>query len=157
MSIDGRRPSRGQLVLRNLMRPLDWLPCLYFAGGFRALGHSPAQRWGDVVGRTIVIYREPFRQMLYRIGCGAEIYSTSQDAYLLESYCFRATYLDEEVGELLARRLADRIMRKYNLTDPFLEALYQEGKYQALLHHLYLQERAERFDARTRDENVDGD
>lgn len=48
-----------QVILRNLLRPVDALPLFYMTGGLMALFSRKAQRIGDFASGTIVVQREP--------------------------------------------------------------------------------------------------
>jgi uncharacterized RDD family membrane protein YckC len=48
-----------QVILRNLLRPVDALPLFYMVGGLMALFNRKAQRIGDFAAGTIVVQREP--------------------------------------------------------------------------------------------------
>jgi uncharacterized RDD family membrane protein YckC len=55
LSLDGRRPSFNQLVLRNILRLVDFLPLGYLAGVASLFVSERAQRLGDVVAGTLVV------------------------------------------------------------------------------------------------------
>jgi len=54
---DGQRLSVGAVIIRNLLRPLDYLPVFYLVGGFAVLVTPSSQRLGDLAARTTVVYR----------------------------------------------------------------------------------------------------
>jgi uncharacterized RDD family membrane protein YckC len=60
---DGRRPAPWQIVVRNVLRPIDLLPVLYLIGFVVLMASGPhsRQRIGDRVARTIVIPRGSIR------------------------------------------------------------------------------------------------
>ena len=142
VSAAGVPPAAGQMFVRNIARLLDFLPFAYFAGGVRALLHPPAHRWGDDFARTLVVYREPFRDMLFRIRCGPEAYSTSLDAFLLESYLLRAPLLEPASRDQIAAVLAERFQRRYAIGEDHLVRLYDQHRFHEFLEQLYLRERA---------------
>lgn len=51
----GRRLQFNQIVLRNLLRPVDALPLLYLVGGIACLVTRHVQRLGDLAANTVVI------------------------------------------------------------------------------------------------------
>jgi hypothetical protein len=53
--LDGQRPSRRQILVRNLLRPIDWLPAGYFLGALVARLTGGRQRIGDHLARTVVV------------------------------------------------------------------------------------------------------
>ena len=55
---DGRRVTLPQIVVRNLLRPVDMLPAFYLLGGVTAWLQQHHQRLGDLAARTLVIRAE---------------------------------------------------------------------------------------------------
>lgn len=55
--IDGNRLGAGEVVARNLMRMVDYLPVLYLLGGAAVLSTAKSQRLGDMVAGTTVVKR----------------------------------------------------------------------------------------------------
>ncbi|HEX3596519.1 MAG TPA: RDD family protein [Polyangiaceae bacterium] len=55
ISADGAPLSKLQATVRNLLRPIDFLPLGYAVGGLLACLGSSAQRLGDLVARTVVV------------------------------------------------------------------------------------------------------
>lgn len=49
----------SQVVVRNLLRPVDALPLAYLVGGLTALLNRKGQRLGDLAAATIVVYEPP--------------------------------------------------------------------------------------------------
>ncbi len=58
MDVQGLRLQFSQIVLRNLVRFIDFLPACYLVGGLSCLLSPRAQRLGDLAANTIVL-REP--------------------------------------------------------------------------------------------------
>lgn len=56
---DGGRPPLLRIVVRNLARPIDLLPFLYFVGLLFVGSTQRAQRFGDLLGGTVVKGRSP--------------------------------------------------------------------------------------------------
>ena len=54
-SLDGRRASPWQILVRNALRVIDWLPGFYFLGALVARVSGGRQRIGDHVAGTLVI------------------------------------------------------------------------------------------------------
>jgi len=52
---DGQRIDWVTSMLRNLLRPVDWFPTLYFVGFLLAVNSPKNQRLGDRIARTVVI------------------------------------------------------------------------------------------------------
>ena len=53
----GLRLHYSQIVIRNLMRFVDSLPVFYMVGGLASLVNPKAQRLGDIVANTIVVWQ----------------------------------------------------------------------------------------------------
>ena len=52
---NGGRASPGQLLVRNLLRPIDLMPGLYILGMALVLMGPRPQRLGDRLARTLVV------------------------------------------------------------------------------------------------------
>lgn len=63
MDAQGLKLTFSQIVLRNILRPVDSLPIFYLLGGATSFLHPLAQRLGDIAAGTVVIretrHREP--------------------------------------------------------------------------------------------------
>lgn len=55
---EGRRVTLPQIIVRNLLRPVDLLPAFYLVGGVTCWLGRHHQRLGDLAARTIVIRAE---------------------------------------------------------------------------------------------------
>ncbi len=55
VDIEGMRLQPSQVVVRNLLRAVDFLPAFYVVGGLACLFNRHAQRLGDVAANTVVI------------------------------------------------------------------------------------------------------
>jgi len=53
--LDGRRAAGWRILVRNLLRVIDWLPALYFLGALVARLTGGRQRIGDHLAGTIVV------------------------------------------------------------------------------------------------------
>jgi uncharacterized RDD family membrane protein YckC len=58
VDVDGRRPTLGAVLVRNILRLVDYWPLFYVAGIIAALGSPSRQRLGDRVARTLVVRAE---------------------------------------------------------------------------------------------------
>jgi len=54
--VTGLQLQFSQIVIRNLLRFVDSLPALYLVGGLTCLASPRAQRLGDIVANTIVVW-----------------------------------------------------------------------------------------------------
>jgi len=55
MDAEGRRVTFPQILMRNLLRPVDMLPAFYLVGGAAAWWSRHGQRLGDLAARTVVV------------------------------------------------------------------------------------------------------
>ena len=55
--VDGRPLNLGAVAIRNLLKPIDWLPILYLLGSASVLITTNSQRLGDLSAGTTVVYR----------------------------------------------------------------------------------------------------
>ena len=55
VDMNGLRLQFSQIAIRNLLRPIDSLPALYFVGGLACLASRRNQRLGDYAANTIVV------------------------------------------------------------------------------------------------------
>jgi hypothetical protein len=55
--VDGARLRLGDVLVRNVLGAIDWLPLLYLLGGPLALFNTNCQRLGDLAAGTTVVYR----------------------------------------------------------------------------------------------------
>lgn len=60
--LDGGRLSAWSIIARNVLRLVDFLPVLYLLGGVFVLVTPGAQRIGDLVAGTTVVYRHRARR-----------------------------------------------------------------------------------------------
>lgn len=64
VQVNGSPPTFGQVVLRNLMRWIDFLPVGYLAGLTSCMLNRRFQRLGDLVADTLVVYDRPLPHVL---------------------------------------------------------------------------------------------
>jgi uncharacterized RDD family membrane protein YckC len=55
--VDGKPLTVRSVVIRNVLKPIDWLPILYLVGGVSVLITANSQRLGDRWAGTTVVYR----------------------------------------------------------------------------------------------------
>ena len=54
--LDGTKPATGPILVRNLIRIIDWLPVAYLVGFISAFATGPRrQRLGDIAAKTHVV------------------------------------------------------------------------------------------------------
>ncbi|MGC8742094.1 MAG: RDD family protein [Candidatus Sumerlaeaceae bacterium] len=154
LSWDGTTPRTWQILTRNILRLIDFLPFVYFAGGIRALLSSPCMRWGDQLSRTVVADHESYPHQLFRVRSGTAAFNTSPDAYLLESYILRAEHLDPQFAKIFAEKLARYFMERYELGgERELAELYGRGRFDEFLRLLYWRERSAAAESSVHDDD----
>lgn len=102
---EGQAAGAGAIVLRNVMRLVDFLPGA-FVGGLLAMALSPKnQRLGDMVAGTLVVAveRKPTAMRAWPQGLA------DRDVKLLEAWFDRAPKLSPERGDELAQQLLVRL------------------------------------------------
>ena len=57
VTVDGRPLDLRAVVIRNLLKPIDYLPILYLLGGAAVMLTANSQRLGDIAARTTVVHR----------------------------------------------------------------------------------------------------
>jgi uncharacterized RDD family membrane protein YckC len=62
MDARGLRLHFSQVVMRNLLRPVDMLPAFFLVGGVAAFVSRHGQRLGDMAANTIVAYHPKIKQ-----------------------------------------------------------------------------------------------
>lgn len=55
VDVEGMRLRPSQVVVRNLLRAIDFMPAFYVVGGLACLFSRRAQRLGDIAANTVVI------------------------------------------------------------------------------------------------------
>ena len=56
IAADGTAPSSGAIIIRNIVRFVDWLPGLYIIGAIAVFaGGQPRRRLGDRAAKTLVV------------------------------------------------------------------------------------------------------
>jgi uncharacterized RDD family membrane protein YckC len=123
----GRPVQIWQAIVRNIMRPIDWLPFFYGVGLASALISKQNRRLGDFVAGTVVVHERP----LERISVGwanAPTTATAavplgaarlgaEEVRLIEAFLERRDALDYEVRRRMASQIAIRVMRAIGLED----------------------------------------
>lgn len=56
VDFDGHRLTAAQIIVRNLLRPVDLLPVFYFVGGAALFLGGRSQRLGDMAAGTTVVW-----------------------------------------------------------------------------------------------------
>jgi uncharacterized RDD family membrane protein YckC len=107
---DGRVPDSGAIIVRNLMRLVDFLPGAYLVGVVAMLVSNDGRRLGDLVAGTRVVAEEKAAPPARRWAEGL----SDTEVRLLEAYFARAPVLDASRREELAEKLLIRLGRDKN-------------------------------------------
>src|SRR4051812_15697544 len=79
VTLDGGPIGWRESVIRNIIRPIDFLPVLYVLGGFVAIGSSRSQRLGDHAAGTVCV-RMPEEGNLATLASSAPTFSAAVEA-----------------------------------------------------------------------------
>ncbi len=103
----GGRPSIGAIVIRNLLRSVD-----YLFGVFFMVIDPRSRRLGDMLASTLVVHRaEPLPADSFQLGRVPDFW-TSREVMVVESFLRRAVRMESSVAQDLAGRLVTWIERK---------------------------------------------
>ena len=103
----GGRPSIAAIVIRNLLRSID-----YLFGVFVMVIDPRSRRLGDMLASTLVVHRaSPLPADSFRLGRVPEFW-TSREIMVVESFLRRAVRMESAVAQDLAGRLVAWIERK---------------------------------------------
>ena len=126
---DGAPPALSQLITRNLIRFVDFLP---FAGllGAAAIVTSPDRtRIGDRVAGTRVIYQSTLKELLGEAGVYESVFRRPDDGYMLETIIDRYDDYSPKTVGLVVDDLAKSLYEKYGAPDSMAEQQYKAGNY----------------------------
>jgi len=142
MDEQGLRLQFSQVIVRNLLRPIDALPMLYLVGGTTSLISRKAQRLGDITANTIVIqHRHTFEPDIKQIT--ADKYNslknyphltarlrqhiTPEEAGIAIEALMRRTHLDTEARLNLFRELRNTLETRVPFPTEATENLSDEN------------------------------
>ena len=113
ITTDGRPVGVYQVFIRNLLRPVDFLPISYMAGVVSILLTARSQRLGDLAAGTIVVKERPARKpTVLQPGQGSSLPPQAvsrlgaEPVRLAREFVLRAESLELEHRARLAARLA---------------------------------------------------
>jgi uncharacterized RDD family membrane protein YckC len=137
---DGRPVTFPVVLVRNLLRLVDFLPSFYAVGAVCILVTRRAQRLGDLAAGTVVAYEAPVRPpevleiaerpALDEARRGMDVAAITPDEYaLVRSFLLRRASLEPHARDHLATNLRDRLRAKVGseaadvAAELFLEAI----------------------------------
>jgi uncharacterized RDD family membrane protein YckC len=148
ISEDGTPLTLRLVLIRNLLRPLDFLPAFYLLGMACIVWSARNQRFGDLAAGTVLIrarrielkdLQDPFRNESYAtldthafafLPNGTSDF-VSEDIWVLKEYFLRRQRLGKEVGRRLLKELTENYGRKSGMPIP-------AGAEERFLYELYL-------------------
>jgi uncharacterized RDD family membrane protein YckC len=116
---DGLPIHVSQVVVRNLLRPVDMLPAFYLLGGLVAMGTQYSQRLGDLAANTVVI-----RTRQWEIPDWEKLLAGKFNSMLEHPHL--AARLRQRVAPALAGVALDALMRRDQLEDVARVELFAE-------------------------------
>ena len=142
---DNGTPMGGtDLLIRNLLRPVDFLPFFYVLGGTISLFHPMHKRLGDLAAGTIVVNEEEIDyrgrtdkkyEVAERDFGGTNPELTPKEVQVLRGFLSRREELLPEAREALANRLAGPLHEKYGGSffdaESYIEKLIEGRQYEA--------------------------
>lgn len=119
MDRDGLPIHVSQIVVRNLLRPVDMLPAFYLLGGLVALGTQFGQRIGDLAANTVVVRSRQLEIPNWEKLLAGKFNSMLEHPHL-------AARLRQRVTPALAGVALDALVRRDELDDAARVALFRE-------------------------------
>ena len=111
VSLDGRVPGAGALLIRNLLRVLDSLPSFYAVGLIAVLTTRQSMRVGDIAAGTLLVYEDAESTSAAFVGASFSAAGTGQvsveKAALARELLQRWKHLTPAARRQLAGRLLD--------------------------------------------------
>jgi uncharacterized RDD family membrane protein YckC len=135
---DGQPVTWAPVLVRNLIRIIDWLPGYYVAGAVLILLTKRSQRLGDLAAGTIVVRERPFAAPrpldlgpgAYSAGGTLDTSALSEGDYdLIRSFLERRAKLRPSARAALAAQVAEAVRRRVPVPPgvPFGDEAYVEA------------------------------
>ncbi len=119
MDRDGLPMHVSQIVVRNLLRPVDMLPAFYLLGGMVAMGTRYGQRIGDLAANTVVVRTRQLAPPDWQKLMSGKFNSMLEHPHL-------AARLRQRVAPELAGVALDALVRRDQLEDGARVELFRE-------------------------------
>jgi len=119
---DGTPMTLTDALVRNLLRPVDFLPFFYVLGGLVSFLNSTHKRLGDLAAGTIVICESEFdyrgrTDKKYEVRTPTEVSGNAElspkERQIINGFLNRREELFPSAREVLAEKLASSLHRKY--------------------------------------------
>lgn len=137
----GRALNVYEVIGRNLLRAVDWLPVMYITGIVSMMISRRNQRLGDHLAGSIVVHDKRVEQIRPEWSCSAEQPSASpelsritpEELILIETYLQRRHTLELGFRDATALKIATRMTAKTGIERPqgqslddFLESIARQ-------------------------------
>ena len=136
--IDGRPADVSGIILRNIVRLVDFLPTMYAIGVISMFINKDSRRLGDLVAGTIVIVerkQDSLNAILAEQDTVVNTALSNQEYAVIRDFFARQKNLSAEARSRLAAAIATPLYDKCNATDE--ERAYPEKFLYRLLHRTY--------------------
>ncbi|HVU01217.1 MAG TPA: RDD family protein [Polyangiaceae bacterium] len=140
ISDDGTAMSPSQVLVRNVLRTIDFLPGMYGVGGLVALFSPTSKRLGDLAASTIVVKEAELDYQAATdvrkrpppvVEVAATAVLSAEETRIVRSFLERRPELLPDararIGEDLASRLAEKYGGPVGDAETYLERLLQGG------------------------------
>ena len=115
----GLRLDASQIIIRNLLRPVDMLPVFYLLGGIVSVFHRYGQRLGDIAAGTVVVrvldHKQPSLDQVF----GSKYNSLGEYGHL-------AARLRQKVSPRIASLTLEALLRRDALEPQARLSLFRE-------------------------------
>jgi uncharacterized RDD family membrane protein YckC len=127
----GRALNVYEVIGRNLMRAVDWLPAVYGAGIVTMMISSRNQRLGDLLAGSVVVHDKTTQAVKPNWSQGGEktlahselAKITPEELVLIETYLQRRESFDLAVRDATALQIATRITARTGIQRPAEQSL----------------------------------
>ena len=117
---DGRAADTAGILLRNLVRLLDFLPAFYAVGVITIFVHKESRRLGDLAAGTIVIVERKKDSLPSILAEQQSVVNTAlsnQEYAVIRDFFARKDSLTKEARARLSSTLAEPLYLKWNATE----------------------------------------
>jgi len=118
--MDGRAADVSCILLRNLLRIIDFLPAFYPVGAITMFMHKDSRRLGDLVAGTIVIVerkKDSLNSILAEKDAVVNTALSNQEYAVIRDFFARRNKLDKEARKRLAAAIAAPLYANWDATE----------------------------------------
>jgi uncharacterized RDD family membrane protein YckC len=145
IKLSGRPIDATAAILRNLLRPVDFMPGLYAGGVVCMFLNTHSRRIGDLVAGTVVVHdhRADEPSSLWRPEATKQTFAagpeagrvTADEIIVIETYLDRRHAFSADVSDRVAEQIAGRLAERIGLVrapgqdlDKFLEQVARQAR-----------------------------